>query len=492
MGKKILVDVDGYESRVAILEDGILVELYIERKGEEGIGGNIYKGKVINVLPGMEAAFIDIGVGKNAFLYAEDILEPEEEYEGMVGEEVEGTAWRRIPISELLRKEQEILVQVIREPIGTKGPRVTSYVTIPGRNLVLMPLSDRIGISRRISEEVEKERLRKIAERIKPPGIGLIVRTAAEGAKEEEIRSELNLLMDLWRKIYRKKEKSSAPALIYEDFPLVKRVGRDFMDKDVEEVLVGERNAYEEIIRTLKMFSYTGDFKVGFYDGEKPLFERYGIEKEIWKMLSRVVELKSGGYIAIDRTEALTVIDVNSGRYVGRKEQRDTILRINMEAAVEIARQLRLRDIGGIIIIDFIDMEAKEDREKVIQTLERELKKDRAKTYISQISQLGLVEMTRKRSRQSLDEMLKQPCPYCKGEGRVLSSKTIAIKVQRELRKSAIIRGRNVVVEVHPSVASILLSPDSKIEEIEKEKGCRIKVNPKDDLHVESYKIIWR
>jgi ribonuclease G len=490
MRKRILVDADRRESRVAVLEDGVLVELYIEREGEEGITGNIYKGRVVNVLPGMEAAFVDIGVGKNAFLYAGDILEPED-YDEMFGEDLEGPARRsRASISDVLRRGQELLVQVVREPVGTKGPRVTTYITIPGRNLVLMPLSERIGVSRRISREEEKSRLRDIAREIKPPGVGLIIRTAAEGATKEEIEAEFNALMDLWRKIYRKKERASAPALIHKEVSLLERIGRDFITEDVDEVLVGGRDAYERIIGVFDSFSYPGRSKVKLYEGEKPLFERYGVEKEILKATSRVVSLKSGGYIAIDRTEALTVVDVNSGKYIGGRGQRDTILRINMEAAVEIARQLRLRDIGGIIIIDFIDMEVEEDKERVIQVFEEELKKDRARTYISHISQLGLVEMTRKRGKQSLDEQLKEPCPYCKGEGRVLSSLTVAIKIQRELERSAIIRGKEVVVEVHPSIVPIL-SSGKAIEEIERVKGCRIKISPNKDLHVESYSISW-
>ena len=483
--KEILVNVDLDETRVAVVEDGLLSEIYIERPANQRVAGNIYKGRVENVLPGMQAAFVDIGLERNAFLYVDDANLPKNvDEDDEVGDEI-----RRRTIKDILKVGQEVLVQVTKEPIGTKGARVTRYFTLPGRYLVLMPVVDYVGVSRRIEAEDERERLRKMAEKLKPAGVGLIVRTVAEGKSEMELAQDLDFLQRLWARIQVRAKNTQAPALIHKDLGLVYRIIRDLFSEEVAALHVDSRHEYERILELLDVMSPELKGRVHlFVSRDRSLFDLYGLDAEIEEALRKKVWLKSGGYIVIDQTEALTVIDVNTGKYVGTTSLADTVFRTNMEAAKEIARQLRLRDIGGIIVIDFIDMQVQEHRQKVLAALEEELRKDRTRTTVLGITQLGLVEMTRKKVRQGLSAVMEQPCPYCQGRGAVLSQATMASKVRREIRRmlrhSA---GEAVLVEVHPSVASLLIgSGGANLRELERETGKSIYIRGVASLHVEA------
>ncbi|MBM4129115.1 MAG: Rne/Rng family ribonuclease, partial [Nitrospira sp.] len=386
MDSEILINVRYEETRVALLEGGQVVELYFERKRDTSLVGNIYKGKVVKILPGMQSAFIDIGQDKAAFLYVTDICTEIEEYVPLVEEEVvyslESVSKKPkapLTIEELVQEGQEILVQVTKDPIGTKGARLSSYITLPGRYLVLMPNVEHVGISRRISDEQERLRLRKIVEETKPKGFGLIARTASEDSSEEDIKKDLEFLLLLWETIQKKKERVSAPALLYSDLDLVFRSVRDLMRQDVKRLVIDSEEGYERIKDFVKTHFDKLLGKIELYEGTEPLFDAYGIELEISRALGRKVWLKSGGYIIIDQTEAMTVIDVNTGKFVGKEELEDTILKANIEAVREIAYQIRLRNLGGIIIIDFIDMEKPENRERVFNAFMEAMKRDRAK-----------------------------------------------------------------------------------------------------------------
>ncbi len=458
MRKEILVTVDIDQTRAAVLEDGELVELYIEQPVHERIVGNIYKGKVENVLPGMQAAFVNIGLERNAFLYVDDAQPGRVQLEG---EEPLPRSGRRPTIGELVRTGQEVLVQVAKEPIGTKGARVTCNITLPGRFLVLMPHVDYVGISRRITDERERDRLRQIAHAVKPEGMGLIVRTVAEGATEEELAHDVAFLVRHWQQIADRARTARAPALIHHDQGLIHRLVRDGLDESVSLFLVDQRSAYDTALAVVELHAPHLRDRVKLYTrSDQTLFDYYGVEMEIEKALRRRVWLKSGGYIIIDQTEALTAIDVNTGKYVGSTNLADTVFRTNLEAAREIARQLRLRDIGGIIIIDFIDMDREDHRQQVIQALQEALKRDRTRVNILGLTQLGLLEMTRKKSRQNLTEVLTKPCPACEGRGKILNEQAMAHRVRAEIRR--IMKQSSseaLLMEVHPSVAALLIGP---------------------------------
>jgi len=448
--KEILVNVREEETRVAVIEDKVVVEIYIERSLNQRLVGNIYKGKVENVLPGMQAAFVDIGLDKNAFLFVEDALAPRSGEEGF-----EPGAGHNI--TDVLKEGQEVLVQIAKEPIGTKGARVTTNMTLPGRYLVLMPNVDYIGISRRIEDEKERERLRNVVEKFKPPNMGLIVRTIAEGLSEEDFRQDILLLTKLWKKIQNKACHGPCPNLIHKDLELVQRILRDLFTEDIDSLIIDSRYEYEKVMELMELTSPELKGRVTLYEQEN-LFEKYGVEEEIEKILKPRVWLKSGGYIVIDRTEALTAIDVNTGKYVGSTNLADTVLKTNLEACTEICRQLRLRNIGGIIIIDFIDMLSQSHQNLVLQKLEEETRKDKTKTNILGLTQLGLVEITRKKVRQGLENVLLKPCPYCEGKGKVLSEETISIRAKNEILKLAQhTSAEAILVEVHPTVASLLI-----------------------------------
>ena len=494
MANELIINVTQEETRVALLEDKALAEIYIERTKDRGIVGNIYKGKVVKVLPGMQAAFVDIGLEKAAFLYVSDVYGKVEDYEeiGFPGEEMPSYANPSVPIEDLLSEGQEILVQVSKEPLGTKGTRITSHVSLPGRYLVFMPTVDHVGISRRIKDEKERKRLRETVQAMKPPSSGFIVRTASEGAAPEEIRNDMEFLLRLWANIQKKRESSSAPSLIHSDLTMVLRVIRDILSSQVNRIIIDSREEYDNIISFITSYMPKEKYEITLYEKKEPIFDAFGIEMEIDKILGRKVWLKSGGYIVIDMSEALVAIDVNTGRYVGKRNLDDTILKTNLEAAKEIAYQLRLRNIGGIIIIDFIDMEREGDREKVYQALEEAIKKDRQKMNIFKISELGLVEMTRKRTRENVARILGETCPYCEGSGLIKSKTTVCYDIFRQIERSASeLGGHTIVVEVNPEIAGLLYEEErGGVEELERKLRKKIVVKGKGGFHQEQFNII--
>lgn len=416
LSNELIVDIGIGENRVALIEDKELVEIYIERPSSERIVGNIYRGKVCSVLPGMQAAFIDIGCEKNAFLYAGDIIAKKgclETGEDVVQDVKAGN------INDLLKTGQELTVQVVKEPIGSKGPRVTTNITLPGRHLVLLPNANYTGVSRRIENDGERVKLKKIAEKLKPKEMGLIVRTASEGNGEDDFTQDMGFLLKLWGSIRQKEHSGSVPRCIYKDLSLVYRTVRDLFTPNIDKLVINDRYQYEKVLELVEMISPDLKYRVEHFSKEYELFEYYQLETKIERALSRKVWLKCGGYLVIDKTEALTVIDVNTGKYIGGKNLEDTVLKANMEAAREIAKQIRIRDIGGIIIIDFIDMHDQEHQHSVLDELKQSLRKDRTKTVVVGMTGLGLIEMTRKKVRQELSIGLHTKCPHCEGTGKV-------------------------------------------------------------------------
>jgi ribonuclease G len=500
MKQEIFINSSPQESRIAIIEDGLLAEFLIERKEEMGIAGNIYKGKVSRVLPGMQAAFVDIGLEKAAFLHASDFFNLPDDVQliGAPGEDVEvetpprRVPHHRLPLEKQLSRDEAILVQVAKDPLGTKGARVTSHVSLPGRYMVFMPGTKHIGISRRIESEEERKRLKEIAESVLTEHGGFILRTASEGRSKREIQRDLRFLTILWRRLQKKAEKAAAPSLIHQDLDLIARTIRDFVTPDTEQVVIDSAKDHRRIMDFIRQFMPRHKTKMVLYSGEEPLFDRHGIEEKIAKALERRVWLRSGGYIIIERTEALTAIDVNTGRFVGKRSQEETIVRTNLEAAHEVVRQLRLRNVGGIIIIDFIDMEKEGNRKKVYDALREALKKDKARTNILKISELGLVEMTRQRTRESLENQLLSPCPHCDGRGRIKSSVTVAYELLRAIKKqqSSLENGKNVVVRVHPDVANFLYDEkNNSLENLEREINRRIIIKVSQELRHDQYEI---
>ena len=430
--EELLINVTPRETRVAVVENGVLQEIYIERASRRGLVGNIYKGRVCRVLPGMQAAFLEVGLERTAFLHERDIRVAE------VGGETEQVAGNG-SISELLREGQSVLVQVIKDPIGSKGARLSTHISIPARNLVFMPGSGHIGISQRITEEEEADRLRGLVQQCASdfsPG-GYIVRTAAEGVGEEEIRADMVFLHRLWSAIQERNEGEPAGSLIHEDMPLTMRIMRDLAGVELEKIRIDSRETYQKVLRFAGKFIPELAPRIEYYPGERPIFDLYGVEDEVQRALERKVELKSGGYLIIDQTEAMTTIDVNTGAFVGHRNLEETIFRTNLEATQAIARQLRLRNLGGIIIIDFIDMESPEHRAQVLQALGKVLERDHARTSITEVSDLGLVEMTRKRTRESLEHVLCEECPACSGRGSIKTAETVCYEIFREIMRAA-------------------------------------------------------
>ncbi len=485
MLKEIIINAGEEETRVAVLEDKVLAEIYIERAVNQRLVGNIFKGRVENVLPGMQAAFVNIGLEKNAFLYVEDALPTRMPH----GNGQDGSALGN-NICDVLKPGQEVVVQIVKEPIGTKGPRVTTHITLPGRYLVLMPTVDYIGISRRIECEKERERLKELASQVKPEGMGVIVRTVAEGVEEEEISQDVALLNKLWRKVLSRAARGAAPNLVHRDLELIQRILRDVFTEDVDRLILDSRYEYEKVLDLLDVTDPHLKSKV-FLDERENIFEDYGTEQEIEKALKRKVWLKCGGYLVIDQAEAMTAIDVNTGKYVGTTNLEDTVLKTNMEAAREIARQLRLRNIGGIVIIDFIDMTQESNRQGVLKALEEEIKKDKTKTNILGITQLGLVEMTRKKVRPSLAEVIQKPCPYCEGKGKVMSEETLGIYFKNQIYNMARKTSANtILVEVNPVVAARLIgSGGANLRELESKTGKSLYIRGSSGQHIESITI---
>lgn len=415
MIKEILVDIKPDQTRVAILEDGELAEIYMDSPGQKKLIGNIYRGKVERVLPGMQCAFVDIGLEKNAFLYAGDI------FTGLHQDLDESSQSHREPdekIENLIRQGQEITVQVKKEAIENKGPRVTTHITLPGRNTVLCPFAPGVGVSKKIQEKEERERLKGIAEKICPAGMGLIIRTAAQGIDPSELEDDILLLRKLWEKVSRKEAKGAVPRCLYSEPDLVQKLARDLLNAGVQRFVVNDRNEYEGLLELMEDISPNMKMKVEYYCGEYELFDFYHVESAIQKALARKVWLKCGGYVVFDKTEALTVVDVNTGKFTGRNDQEETILFTNLEATIAIARQIRLRDISGIILIDFIDMQENGHKEQVLSSLREAVKQDGTKTVVLGMTRLGLVEITRKKERNNLQQTLTEPCPACGGTGR--------------------------------------------------------------------------
>jgi len=500
MKQEILINSTPQESRIAIMEDGLLAEFLIERKEEMGVAGNIYKGKVARVLPGMQAAFVDIGMEKAGFLHASDFsAEPEDiQMIESSGDEVEfeeapkRMPSRRLPLEKQLSRGEEVLVQVAKDPLGTKGARVTSHISLPGRYMVFMPGTKHIGISRRIEGEEERKRLKEIAQSLGTETGGFILRTACEGLSKREIQRDLHFLTRLWARIQKKAESATAPALIHQDLDLIARTIRDFFTADTEQVVIDSPKDYRRVVDFVRQFMPRLKSKIVLYSEQEPMFEQQGIEDKITKALDRRVWLRSGGYLIIERTEALTAVDVNTGRFVGKRNQEETILKTNMEAVQEVVRQLRLRNAGGIIIIDFIDMEKEGNRKKVYDALKEALKKDKARTNILKISELGLVEMTRQRTRESLENQLLRSCPHCEGRGRIKSAPTVAYDVLRAIKRQypSFDGGKNIVVRLHPDIANFLYDEkNNSLENLEREINRRVIIKASQELHHEKYEI---
>lgn len=497
MSREIIINAAKHESRIAVIDEGQIVELWIERARQRTIVGNIYKGRVTKVLPGMQSAFVDVGLDRDAFLYVSDVVEEFEEYDPehrdeLPFDEVTPPPRPEASIADLLREGQEIAVQVAKDSIAGKGARITAHITLPGRFLVYMPTVNHVGVSRRIENEEERLRLKEALENVRK-GMhgGFIVRTAGEGRSEEEFRSDLVYLTDLWESIRKRSEKASAPTLIHHDLDLTLRTIRDVLSPDFKTVWVDAVDEYQRVVEFLDTMQPNLVSRVRLYRRDEPIFEAFNIEQEIERALKSKVWLKSGGYIVINQTEALVAIDVNTGKYVGKKNLEETVFRTNLEAIREIVRQVRLRDLGGIIVLDFIDMEDHENRATIFQALEQEIKKDRSKTKILQISEFGLVEMTRKRVRQSLERSLTQACPYCSGSGRIKSNVTIILEIWRYLTKQRDTNeGGDVIVRVNPEVYATLQQELKMFEEVERIHNTHLVFKPDDNLHHEQFDVM--
>jgi ribonuclease G len=501
MSNLLVVNSTSSETRVALVEDGIISELHIERARDRGIVGNIYKGKILRVLPGMQASFIDISHERAGFLHASDVYDFDEDI-AMLEEDggdngrpqlARGRGKQRINIQDSLKGGQEILVQVAKEPIGTKGARLTSHISLPGRYVVFMPTVSHIGISKRIESDKERKRLRKIVENARPPGTGFIVRTVSEGISDAKLKQDMEMLIKLWSEILEKHNKVRAPYLLYEQPDLVVRAVRDLVSADLEEIVLDDEKAYKRVKHFIDTYMPAFEGEVRHYQHDLPIFDAYGLEPEIKRSLQRKVDLESGGHLVIDRSEALTAIDVNTGKFVGKGNTslEDTIVITNMEAADEVVYQLRLRNIGGLIIIDFIDMEDVKHREKVYRRLEENLKKDRVTSNALAISEFGLVEMTRKRVRESLQQFLCEPCEYCDSKGYVKSKETVAYEIIRDLKREAPVqKNGQITVHAHPGVVNFLRGVEKKsIKELEKGYEFKINIRSNRDLHIEDFQI---
>ncbi|MGC1387947.1 MAG: ribonuclease G [Steroidobacteraceae bacterium] len=487
MSTEILFNASIHEARAAVVENGVLHEVYLERASRRGLISNIYKGRVSRVLPGMQAAFIEIGLERTAFLHASDIFDPRHEGTGIEAPRTEN-------IRTLVAEGNEILVQVVKDPLGTKGARLTTYITLPSRYLVYMPQGRGVGVSARIEDEGERERLRAaVRAGVEPDeNAGYIVRTAAEDAPPEALRTDMNYLRKLWEVVREKGLRTQPGQLVHADLPLHLRILRDLLRPDVDRVLIDQPAAYREMQEFASTFMPDVLPRIELYAAGRPVFELHNVEEEIQKALDRKVSLKSGGYLIIDQTEAMTTIDVNTGAFVGHRNLEETIFRTNLEAAVTIARQLRLRNLGGIIIIDFIDMEEPEHRRQVIQALERALSDDHVKTNISSVSPLGLVEMTRKRTRESLEHLLCQPCPTCEGRGFVKTAETVCYEVFREvMRQARQFECQQLMVLAHQDVIERLLDEESSaLGELELTTGKPIRLQTEALYAVDQYDVV--
>ena len=487
------------ETRVALLEQGQFTELYIEREQERSVAGMVALGRVTRVLPGMQAAFVDIGLEKAAFLYAGDYLDEAAALADLGAEEEprprrrgrNGNGRQPPKIDTLLREGQEIVVQVAKDPIGTKGARITSHVSIAGRHLVLTPWSQRVGVSRRIDSDRERRRLRSAVSKVRPKDLGFIIRTAGQGASEADLEADVRYLTAVWDDIQIRKEQVRAPSVLYSELSLPLRVIRDFANSRTRRIVVDDDEVFSEMEDFLTRFVTDPKPKLEHYTDSTPLFDHFGIESNIDANLGKKVWLKSGGYLIVDQSEALTAIDVNTGRYVGKQNLEETVFKTNLEAVKEVVNQLRFRNIGGLIIIDLIDMESADNRDKVYRALQEALRSDKSKTNILKISELGLVEMTRKRTRENLVQQLCEPCSYCEGRGYVLSAESVAYKVLREIRKDLPrFCGRRIAVTVNPPVAEILLGRARKaLTKLGQSLGREIEVRARPGQHQEQFEV---
>jgi ribonuclease G len=553
MNKEMIISSGAHDTRVAILEDDQVVEIFIERENQRGVVGNIYKGRVSKVLPGMQSSFIDIGLERDAFLYVTEVINTVEEFEKLAGEEedepasalpepvagygeaapetlrADGTGPEQTvtppaapgapperrggargrdrdrdrdqpqaKIEDLLKEGQEILVQVVKEPLGTKGARLTSHVTMPGRFLVFMPTVDHVGVSRKIESREERARLRGIVKQFREThGFtgGVIIRTAASGRSEADIVSDLSYFHEIWTEVRRKMENRRPPAVLFQEQSLVTKLLRDMLTDDYTAIRLDDEAEHRRVVALVERIMPASLPRVKLYTKEFPIFEEYGIQAEIDKALRPKVWLKSGGYLVINPTEALVAIDVNTGRYVGKKSSgrlEDTIVKTNLEAVKEIVRQIRLRDLGGIIVLDLIDMEEKKNRQRVFQEVEKELRRDRSPSKALQVSDFGLVIVTRKRVKQSLERQLTEPCPYCSGSGSIKSSATICFEILTELRKiGPDLDGQGVLLRVNPDIARALKEEESAVmRELQQVLGRPVTIRPDAHLHHEQFDVM--
>lgn len=483
---EIIVNVSNRETRIAVLEGRDLMEYRVER--DERVVGSIFKGIVQNVLPGMDAAFVDIGLERNAFLYVADII-PDDSNDNSPAS-LKRSELRRRKIADLLRPGQQLMVQVTKGPRGTKGARVTTRISLPGRYVVVMPEAAHVGVSRKIEERAERERLRKIGEKIVPDGFGLIMRTECEGRTEAELKADIAFLRQVWAQTLENAKRVRAPACVHRDQTLLYRTVRDMFAEEIDRMVIDDPDEYEKVHLIAKLIAPTMKDKIQLYDRDVPVFDAYGIERDLERLLQHKVWLKSGGYLVVDEMEALTAIDINTGKQIGSTSLSDTILKANLEAADEVCRQLRLRDMGGIIVIDFIDMEAESDRKVLLEHFKTRLAQDRARTRVGRVSSLGLVEITRKRTGESVTEAITEICPMCLGRGRIHSKDTVSIWIEHDMWRKVNEPGNAFLVECHPAVVEALIGIDGEnVELLEHEMQRGIYIRANFDLEYEEYEI---
>ena len=518
MTKEMIVSSNGHETMVAILEDDLVAEIFVERERHRGVVGNVYKGRVSKVLPGMQSSFIDLGLERDGFLYVADVIDTLAEFDKLAGDEDDeagaagnggGGGHRGRPerdrqdkptqkIEELLKEGQEIVVQVVKEPLGTKGARLTTHVTMPGRFMVFMPTVDHIGVSRKIESREERGRLRGIVREFREAhGFtgGVIIRTAAGGRPKEDILGDLDAFHKIWTEMRQRNESSRAPAVLFQEQSIVARLLRDLLTEDFQAIRIDNAQEYQKVMELIERIMPSLAPKVKLYSKPFPIFDEYGVQAEIDKALKSKVFLKSGGSIVINQTEALVAIDVNTGRFVGKKTSgrlEDTIVKTNLEAVKEIVRQIRLRDLGGIIVLDLIDMDDKKNRQKVYQAVEQELRKDRSPSKALQVSDFGLVIITRKRVKQSLERVLTEPCPYCAGTGAIKSSSTICYEILNEVKKvGPDINGHRLLLRVNPDIARALKEEESGVlTDLRASIGKDVTVKADVHLHHEQFDVM--
>ena len=518
MNKEMIVSSNGHETMVAILEDDLVAEIFVERERHRGVVGNVYKGRVSKVLPGMQSSFIDLGLERDGFLYVADVIDTLVEFDKLAGDDEDETGGNtngggngskgrperdrqdrpQQKIEELLKEGQEIVVQVVKEPLGTKGARLTSHVTMPGRFLVFMPTVDHIGVSRKIESREERARLRGIVREFREAhGFtgGVIIRTAAGGRPKEDILGDLDAFHKIWTEMRQRNESSRAPAVLFQEQSIVARLLRDLLTEDFQAIRIDNAQEYQRVLELVERIMPSLAPKVKLYSKPYPIFDEYGVQAEIDKALKSKVYLKSGGSIVINQTEALVAIDVNTGRFVGKKTSgrlEDTIVKTNLEAVKEIVRQIRLRDLGGIIVLDLIDMDDRKNRQKVYQAVEQELRKDRSPSKALQVSDFGLVIITRKRVKQSLERVLTEPCPYCAGTGVIKSSSTICYEILNEVKKvGPDINGHRLLLRVNPDIARALKEEESGVlKDLRQSIGKDVTVKPDVQLHHEQFDVM--